>query len=349
MKGNWTIRQLCAAVLGVCAAATTATSCAGFIFDDRSGCVSGVQVSFRYDYNLQRADMFEEHVGEVTVYVFDGQGRFILSQTTDSESVADLSIDLQEGAYYLVALAHQDSYTGDPSLPGAQFIRTVPDPGGRMADLQVVLECGEDQDGVFRVSHDGLPLDTLWHAWTPVPVSVGRTGYTDAELSLVRDTKRISVSVRDLDKKGGSRTEDYDMTVTDSNGRLYHDNSVDGTAMVRYTPYVVWNTAADGSSDSTARAEFMTSRIVCHDDPAEDARLRIVERASGQAVVDVSLPDLLGSMAGYDELQRYSSQEFLDRGYDYSLSFYLSGGDWKYLTVTVGVLGWSRKIQNVDI
>ena len=218
-----------------------------------------------------------------------------------------------------------------------------------MADLQVVLECGEDQDGIFKVRHDGLPLDTLWHAWTPVPVSVDRTGYTDAELSLVRDTKRISVSVRDLDRKGGSRAEYYELTVTDCNGRLRYDNSVDGADTVLYTPYITWNTAAEGSYDSTARAEFMTSRIVCHDDPAEDARLRIVEKASGRAAVDVSLPDLLGSMAGYDELQRYSSQEFLDRGYDYSLSFYLSGGEWKYVTVTIGVLGWSRKIQNVDI
>ena len=93
----------------------------------------------------------------------------------------------------------------------------------------------------------------------------------------------------------------------------------------------------------------MTSRIIYHDDPADDARLRVVERAGGRTVIDVNLPDLLSSMASYDELHRYSPQEFLDRGYDYRLLFYLVDGDWSYATLTIGVLGWTKRIQNLDI
>ena len=54
-------------------------------------------------------------------------------------------------------------------------------------------------------------------------------------------------------------------------------------------------------------------------------------------------------MANYDELQRYTPQEFIDRGYDYDLTFFLSGGSWSYVTINIGVLGWSKRIQNVEI
>ena len=37
-------------------------------------------LSFKYDYNLQRADMFNDHVGAVTVYVFDEEGRYVTKQ-----------------------------------------------------------------------------------------------------------------------------------------------------------------------------------------------------------------------------------------------------------------------------
>lgn len=45
------------------------TSCTDLIFDSREGCERGVYVNFKYDYNLYRADMFADHVGEVTLYV----------------------------------------------------------------------------------------------------------------------------------------------------------------------------------------------------------------------------------------------------------------------------------------
>ncbi len=41
------------------------TSCTDLIFDSREGCERGVYVNFKYDYNLYRADMFADHVGEV--------------------------------------------------------------------------------------------------------------------------------------------------------------------------------------------------------------------------------------------------------------------------------------------
>ena len=77
--------------------------------------------------------------------------------------------------------------------------------------------------------------------------------------------------------------------------------------------------------------------------------LTVREKSTGRTIIDVDLPGLLSSLANYDELSQYSPQEFLDRGYDYSLSFFISGGDWAWVNVGIGVLGWSKRIQNVAL
>ena len=43
--------------------------------EDLTNC--GLFVTFKYDYNLQRSDMFGDHVGGVTLYVFDSDGHFV--------------------------------------------------------------------------------------------------------------------------------------------------------------------------------------------------------------------------------------------------------------------------------
>lgn len=365
MKGNWTIRQLCAAVGCVCAAVVMTVSCTGLIFDDRAGCEHGIQMNFRYDYNLQRADMLAEHVGEATVYVFDGQGKFISSQIFDFRQDSTVQagfpegsvvLELPAGSYRLVVLAHQDTWQDDPAAPGAQFLRTPMTEGDDISSLAVELECAGTRAGgsSLSVNHEGQPLDTVWHAMTEAPVTVGEDGYTDADISLVRNTKRITVTLRDLDSPEDTRVEDYEFEITDRNRRLLYDNSVDDTDTLLYTPFALWNTTDRGSgtgtdNGATAHADFMTSRIVYYDDPADDARLTVREKSTGRTIIDVDLPGLLSSLANYDELSQYSPQEFLDRGYDYSLSFFISGGDWAWVNVGIGVLGWSKRIQNVAL
>lgn len=46
------------------------TSC-DMMTEDRDDCPMGLYLNFKYDYNLERADMFNDHVGAVDVYVFD--------------------------------------------------------------------------------------------------------------------------------------------------------------------------------------------------------------------------------------------------------------------------------------
>ena len=61
----------CVAWLGYAfLAAGLSTSC-DMMHDETDDCPTGLYLSFKYDYNLQRADMFNDHVGAVSVYVFD--------------------------------------------------------------------------------------------------------------------------------------------------------------------------------------------------------------------------------------------------------------------------------------
>ena len=68
-----------AAWCGLTAACAMTTSCS-MMQDDLDDCPTGLYLSFKYDYNLQRADMFNDHVGAVTVYVFDEEGRYVTKQ-----------------------------------------------------------------------------------------------------------------------------------------------------------------------------------------------------------------------------------------------------------------------------
>ena len=53
---------------------------------DRSDCPTGHYITFKYDYNIQRSDMFNDHVGGVTVYVFDENDCFVAEHSEENIS-----------------------------------------------------------------------------------------------------------------------------------------------------------------------------------------------------------------------------------------------------------------------
>lgn len=347
---------LCTAIL---------TSCTDLIFDDRSGCDRGVFVKFKYDYNLQHSDMFADHVGEVTVYVFDENGRYVTGKvegniegsTPLKDDDYSMFFDLPVGKYQFVAYGMQRKYSDLLDEEGAKFVRSrgINDRNILMEDLKVELShIKSDIDGNVYIDHKNLPLDTLWHAKSDALVEVVQGEYVYDTLSLVRNTKTISVVIRDLDNPESMDIDNYEMSIRGANVILNHDNSPDNSVRAVCTPYVKWNTY-DPDADSRSgvgvmgHADFMTSRIVRHDNIAEDEVLVVKNRETGKNVIEVNLPDILTRLSSYDEMHRYTKQEFLDRGYDYDLTFFLSGGSWAYANVSIGVLGWSVRIQNVSL
>lgn len=334
------------------------TSCTDWIYDDRSGCDSGVYLSFRYDYNLQRVDMFADYVGGITVYVFDTDGNFVMKQSeANLPGSAPLRfkdyrmhLDLPAGTYRFGGTCMQKEVEETQVGEKAKFCIADPE-AGKMEDLSVELEHAADG----RVEHKGLPLDTLWHAMSSRWITTSDLYAVSDTLSLVRDTKHINVVLREIDRPEGVDVADYDFAIIDRNLHLRYDNSVDESETAIYTPYVAWNTEDRPLGDASegvgrmAHVDFMTSRILYHDRAEDDAILTVTHKETGKDVIRVNLADMLARLRTFAEIYAYSEQEFLDRGYDYRLTFFLKGDTWEAVDLEISVLSWSKRIQNIDL
>lgn len=353
-RGN---RLLIAAVGVLC----SLTACTDWLYEDRSGCESGVYLSFRYDYNLQRADMFADHVGGVTVYVFDADGHYVTRQsefnTAAHAPLADknyrMRLDLPAGEYRFLAVAMQQEVdaTQREGSGRARFLLNQPESGSLLEDFGVTLEHAADG----TVEHGEMPLDTLWIGRSTISLCACDLRAMYDTITLMRHTKHISVVLRDLDDEEGTDVDDYDFRIDDRNLYLSYDNSVDESEAAVYTPYATWNTTDKGTDVRTtsagrmAHADFMTSRLLWHERTADDATLTVTHRETGKEVIRVNLPDLLSRLRTSDELHTYSEQEFLDRAYDYRLTFFLREGRWVEVQLEISVLNWSVRMQNMDI
>lgn len=345
-----------------------AGSC-GMITDDLDDCPDGLYVTFKYDYNLQRTDLFANQVGEVTLYVFDADGKLV---TTREEGAAPAVArfaapsstihitDLAPGKYRLVALAGQRPYADMAGTGRAAFIRPDMQPSSDISSLGVRLEGEMQSDGLYHITNNGLPLDTLWHGMTDGTVEVyddysNRASYVT--VSLVRDTKKIKVSLRELDDPTAMDIADYDIRITDANSHLRWDNTPDMAVRAVYTPYETWNSydmlPSEGEGDDglelvsyIANAGFMTSRLVLHGgDGQSDGRLQVYEKQTGNTVADMNLPALLSRLRVRAEGSGYSEQEFLDRACDYEVEVWLRGGRPEYVDLGISDFGWSVRIN----
>lgn len=368
-----TIRKWISALSLAVMALAAVTSCS-MMHQDLSDCPVGLYLTLKYDYNLQRANMFSDHVGEVTVYVYDEQGNFVTKQTEGyaplKSPVYSMHMKLPEGKYKFIVLAGQKSYESMMAEPGAKFVRNEPQPGDPMENLWVELghtPLEGEQEGLFEVKNEGLPLDTIWHGMLTEPVEVFEASPTYDTISLVRNTKHINITIREMADPTKMDIADYELKITDSNAKLRWDNTVDETDRLVYKPYRTWNTddkepAVDMNGDPlegvghTGHADFMTSRIIWRSDTRNGreeskAILSVTynDKANGKKeVIKVDLADMLARLATSAETM-YSPQEFLDRGYDYRMSFYLLNGEWRYTLLSIDVLGWTVRIDNVEL
>lgn len=365
---------------------TLMASCS-LIEDDLPEC--GLDLYFRYDYNLQRADMFRDHVGSVRAYVYDANDKLVAQQT---ESVVKgkspfkrdgyhMHFTLPKGQYKVVAVAFQKDYDQALLTPGAKFRYHVPQLGDDIRSIRFDLDhaATPDAKGRYAVDHQNAPLDTLWvgmsgnqlvadhyvaHPEAQLVEVGGNKGATRDTISLVRNTKHINVTLRELQVPDEMDVADYDMQITDKNGSLLWNNEVDESTPLVYTPYKTWVTTDRTTAPKRdtkkqphgvagvgkiAHADFMTSRLLYHERGSQDAVLKITYRPTGEVVAEVNLPDILSRLRTSADLHRYTQQQFLDRGYDYDLSFFFASGKLKYFNISISILGWSRRFQVEDL
>ena len=423
--------------------------------DDRSDCPTGLYVRFVYDYNTQRADMFKDHVGYVTVYVYDESGNKVAEKSVSNtlatmplaqygytmhftpEELSSASGSYADGSstthrYRLQAVAMQKDWDAALATPGAKYRRNnptnqnsltitldydaalvpgtapvptpVPDAGtapvptpvlnaATVPDAAPVPATVPDgsPSGLHAVSN-AAPLDTLWHtlkvmttapmdgitvptiAKTTKPYSVYpvedqlvtvQDGYaTYATISLIRDTKHLNITLRQLDDPADINADDYEVTIMDDNPVLGADNSLLPGDSLLYTPYAQWTTRFDEDglaiegdihpatraavvTERTAHYNLMFNRLVYDEDAMKNARLQIRNKKTDEVVANINLASMLAEGRIAFDYYNYSPQEYLDREYDYELNFFLKGDKWQYVDINIHILAWALRKQNV--
>lgn len=408
-------RILHSLILLTLTATTGLFSSCSMMKEDIEDCPAGLYVRYVYDYNTARADMFKDHVGHIMLYVYDEYGNKVtsrsVSNTGDTGPLAKYGYathfqdgELKDGKYRLVAIGMQKDWDEALNTPGAKYRRNHDHE--RVEELHIDLDRGSEKlpdTDLYPVSNEA-PLDTMWHTLkviseaptdgledpgvhaTKPPYSVrpfeeqyvevkeGRATY--ATISLIRDTKHLNITLRQIDDPDNMFDCNYDAYITVSNRSVGHDNELSSYEHVQYTPYHQWTTrfnedgtvtidptrpedykpvmpkAPTGPNDvmRTAHFNMMFNRII---DRPQDPMLKapvlvIVNRQSGKTVAELNLSSVLAEGRHAYYTYNYSPQEYLDREYDYHLNFLLKGDSWAYCDIVINVLGWSKRVQNVD-
>ena len=249
--------------------------------DDLSDCPAGLYVNFVYDYNIQRADMFKDHVGSVTLYVYDESERLVAQRTVNGSqlSIYGFNIHFTEDElapgheYRLQALALQRDWNAQLNTPGAKYRRNEPGLGDSRQQLSVTLDHLPLLGGNYFSVPATAPLDTLWHTLVTlntsredVPaatqykvrsngeathngvetVKVVKGEPTYATVSLIRDTNHLNLTLNELtrdDTFANVSPEDFEVFILDRNATVdYQNNVVASTDTLLYTPYASWTT-----------------------------------------------------------------------------------------------------------
>ena len=416
LKPSRLVSAACTAV-AVCASIMGIASCS-MMTEDLEPCPTrdtGLFVRFVYDYNIQRADMFKDHVGYVQLNIFDEAGKLVAQRTVSNDDVnAPLATygytmhftgdELPAGhKYRLQAIGLQKDWDEATKTPGAKYrmVNAVKD----TASVRIALDY--DKSAVYGTNlhhvSDVAPLDTLWHTLkvttdgiipksefdtpTPAPartvapysvypiadqlVSVEEDYATYATVSMIRDTKHINITVRQLDLPADLFEDDYEVTIVDDNAIVGSDNALMPCDSVLYTPYKSWTTRYDPSGlhmegkreDATinsgsdndadvqraAHYDMMVNRLIYNESDKLNAKLCLRKHKTGEIVALINLPSILAEARTAYEFEHYGPQEYLDREYDYRLQFFLVGARWAYISIDINVLGWTKRVYNLDL
>lgn len=162
-------------------AALTLSSC-DLMTEDLDDCPTGLYVTFVYDYNIQRADMLKDHVGGLTLYVYDESDRLVATRSMGESQLSRygsyIHFTEQELApdhtYRLMAIAQQHE-----TLPtiGAKYRMTGNTVGTEWRQFFIDLDHSAQPTnsrgttrafGNYYYVNNAEPLDTLWHTLTTI-------------------------------------------------------------------------------------------------------------------------------------------------------------------------------------
>lgn len=349
------------------------------IFEDEGNCEDIIEVYLKYDYNIQRADMRADHVGQAFVYAIDQNGNVAALSVVNAAEAHDKNSTvkfrgLQPGRYNFMAVAMQKPYDQLEAGQGARFRVKFPKNGDQISNLDIKLDRKPaTEEGLCPVESPSNGLDTLWVGHSIAPQGVLVPAYEEQRgkvicdtVSLVRDTKYLHLTLHQTSEPANIYDTMFDVRVVDANGHLAWTNELVPDQTLEYTPFAAWTTALSESGipyyntqdaskapesdpiiERAAHYDISFSRLMyMAANAGPNAELQIVNKASGEEVVRINLPYYLAFGRGAYATMNYSSQEYLDREYDYHLDFFLKNGQWEFMSLHVNILPWAMRFQN---
>ena len=326
------------------AAALASSSCEnGLIFEGEGDCGIYYRIRFKYDYNIKYADAFANEVNSVALYVFDENDILVEEiATTDKDALSsgtfEIPIELEPGSYTLLAwggLMDEESF---------DMLADTKTGVTKIEELQVRMH-RQYEDGKAKVSEDLLPL---YHGSMSLEVKDVPGTYTET-MSLRKNTNVIRVLLHEISGHDID-AEKFIFEINDDNGLYGWDNALLDDEMITYSAWSQSTGTADMSdvevkavtSATVALAELTIGRMRAGDSPV----LHIRSRETGEDVFRIPVADYALLVKG-NYREKMGDQEYLDRQDEYTMTFFLDGGEW--VSSVIYINSWRVVLNNTEL
>ena len=326
------------------AAALASSSCEnGLIFEGEGDCGIYYRIRFKYDYNIKFADAFANEVNSVALYVFDENDILVEEiATTDKDALSsgtfEIPIELEPGSYTLLAwggLMDEESF---------DMLADTKTGVTKLEELQVRMH-RQYEDGKAKVSEDLLPL---YHGSMSLEVKDVPGTYTET-MSLMKNTNVIRVLLHEISGHDID-AEKFIFEINDDNGLYGWDNALLDDEMITYSAWSQSTGTADMSdvevkavtSATVALAELTIGRMRAGDSPV----LHIRSRETGEDVFRIPVADYALLVKG-NYREKMGDQEYLDRQDEYTMTFFLDGGEW--VSSVIYINSWRVVLNNTEL
>ena len=330
--------------LSMVAAALASSSCEnGLIFEGEGDCGIYYRIRFKYDYNIKYADAFANEVNSVALYVFDENDILVEEiATTDKDALSsgtfEIPIELEPGSYTLLAwggLMDEESF---------DMLADTKTGVTKIEELQVRMH-RQYEDGKAKVSEDLLPL---YHGSMSLEVKDVPGTYTET-MSLRKNTNVIRVLLHEISGHDID-AEKFIFEINDDNGLYGWDNALLDDEMITYSAWSQSTGTADMSdvevkavtSATVALAELTIGRMRAGDSPV----LHIRSRETGEDVFRIPVADYALLVKG-NYREKMGDQEYLDRQDEYTMTFFLDGGEW--VSSVIYINSWRVVLNNTEL
>lgn len=322
----------------------SASSC--YTIWDNDDCGTVYQVHFKYDYNMAFADAFASQVHSVTLYAFDEEGKLVSQQQEQGEILSNgdfsMSLNVAPGNYQLVAWA---GMAGNDKVTLTEGVSSIDELKCRINRTGHTL-LGEQVDSV------GL-LNPFWHGTVKMGLgteSASRNSwnYEDVTVPLVKNSNTLRIILQQMSGEGLDK-DDFVFSVTDNNGLMHHDNSLNAEdGELTYLPYYKASGSTDINEGNEADtklnmviAEMSMGRLMADHHPV----LTVRRADTGKVVFSIPLIDYMDmcrTVAQYD----MPLQEYLDREDTYVMTFFLDANQ-SWINTQIIINDWIVRYNDI--